>query len=101
MNTPLIRDTRLETELVRRTHVNNAHRLNKGATYRLGYTLRSVRQCQPKVGDLPFFPASPHGGHSQVQLHTPGTRYRLTFDLVTLYTPLKTPQNTPVQTVLT
>jgi len=37
-----------------------------------------------------------HGGHSQLQLHTPGTRYRLTLDLVTLYTPLKTPQNTPV-----
>jgi len=35
------------------------------------------------------------------QLHTPGTHYRLTLDLVTLYTPLKTPQNTPVQTVLT
>jgi len=42
-----------------------------------------------------------HGGHSQLQLHSPGTRYRLTLDLVTLYTPLKTPQNTPVQTVLT
>ena len=28
-------------------------------------------------------------GHSQSQLHTPGTRYRLTLDLVTLYTPLK------------
>jgi len=24
-----------------------------------------------------------------LQLHTPGTRYRLTLDLVTLYTPLK------------
>ena len=34
-------------------------------------------------------------------LHTPGTHYRLTLDLVTLYTPLETPQNTPVQTVLT
>jgi len=41
------------------------------------------------------------GGHSQSQLHTPGTHYRLTADLVTLYTPLKTPQSTPVQTVLT
>jgi len=41
------------------------------------------------------------GGHSQSQLHTPGTHYRLTLDLVTLYTPLKAPQNTPVQTVLT
>ena len=30
-----------------------------------------------------------HGGHSELQLHTPGTRYRLTLDLVTLYTPLK------------
>ena len=28
--------------------------------------------------------------------HLPGTHYRLTLDLVTLYTPLKTPQNTPV-----
>jgi len=35
-----------------------------------------------------------HGGHSQLQLHTPGTHYRLTLDLVILYTPLKTPQNT-------
>jgi len=42
-----------------------------------------------------------HGGHSYSQLHTPGTRYHLTLDLVTLYTPLKTPQNTPVQTVFT
>jgi len=41
------------------------------------------------------------GGHSQSQLHTPGTHYHLTLDLVTLYTPLKTTQNTPVQTVLT
>jgi len=39
--------------------------------------------------------------HSQSQLHTPGTHYRLTLDLVTLYTPLKTAQNTPVQAVLT
>jgi len=30
-----------------------------------------------------------HGGHSQLQLHTTGTRYRLTLDLVILYTPLK------------
>ena len=30
-----------------------------------------------------------HGGHSQLQLHTPGTHYRLTLDLVTLYTRLK------------
>jgi len=30
-----------------------------------------------------------HGGHSQLQLHTPGTRYRLTLDLVILYTYLK------------
>jgi len=30
-----------------------------------------------------------HAGHSQSQLHIPGTRYRLTLDLVTLYTPLK------------
>ena len=30
-----------------------------------------------------------HGGHSQLQLDTPGTRYRRTLDLVTLYTPLK------------
>jgi len=29
-----------------------------------------------------------HDGHSQSQLHTPGTHYRLTLDLVTLYTPL-------------
>ena len=35
------------------------------------------------------------------QLHRPGTRYRLTLDLAILYTPLKTPQNTYVQTVLT
>ena len=28
-------------------------------------------------------------GHSQLHLHTPGTRYRLTLDLVTLYTHLK------------
>jgi len=41
-----------------------------------------------------------HGRDSQLQLHTPGIRYRLTTDLVTLYTPFKTPQNTPVQTVL-
>jgi len=40
-------------------------------------------------------------GHSQSQLHTPGTHYRLTLDIVTLCTPLKTHQNTPVQTVLT
>ena len=32
---------------------------------------------------------NPHVGHSQLQLHTPGTRYHLTLDLVTLYTPLK------------
>jgi len=38
---------------------------------------------------------------SQLQLHIPGTRYCLTLDLVILYTPLKTPQNTPVPTVLT
>ena len=37
-----------------------------------------------------------HGGHSQLQLHTPGTSYHLTRDHVTVYTPLKTPQNTPV-----
>ena len=32
-----------------------------------------------------------HSGLSQLQLHTPGTHYRLTLDLVTvtLYTPLK------------
>jgi len=29
------------------------------------------------------------GGHSQSQLHTPGTHCRLTLDLVTLYTPLQ------------
>ena len=35
-----------------------------------------------------------HGGHSHVQLHTPGTRYRLTLDIVILYTPLKTSKHT-------
>jgi len=42
-----------------------------------------------------------HSGNSRLELHTPGTRYRMTLDLVTLYTPLKTRQNTPAQTVLT
>ena len=39
----------------------------------------------------------------QSQLHTPETHYRLTLDLVTLCRPtlLKTPRNTPVQTVMT
>ena len=35
-----------------------------------------------------------HGGHSQSQLHTPGTHYCLTLDLVTLYTPLKHSKHT-------
>ena len=30
-----------------------------------------------------------HGSHSQSQLHTHGTHYRLTLDLATLYTPVK------------
>ena len=34
-----------------------------------------------------------HGGHSQLQLHTPGTRYRLTLDLVILHAPLKNTSN--------
>ena len=33
--------------------------------------------------------SSVNGGHSQSQLHTPGTHYHLTLHLVTLYTPLK------------
>ena len=40
------------------------------------------------------------GRHSWSWLYTPGTCYHLTLDLVILYTLLKTPQNTPVQTVL-
>ena len=35
-----------------------------------------------------------HVGLSQSQLHTPGTHYRLTLDLVSLYTPLNTSKHT-------
>ena len=46
--------------------------------------LRTPRCCLLQEHELNL-----HGGHSQLQLHTPGTRYRLALDLVTLYTPLR------------